>query len=90
MMNSTNCGRKFTMLPSGSVVHDGEVCGMQVYIYGLVLHRFTALPLLCLCYHFGTIYWVEFVAYAATDPVLAALTYWLQRRHMASVMQKNE
>lgn len=57
-------------------------------MHGLLVHRFTVAPLLYFCYHFGKIYWVEFVAYIVIDPPMAIATYWLHRKDVAQLTSK--
>lgn len=61
---------------------------LQGYMHGLLVHRFTVMPLLYFCYHFGKIYWVEFAAYIIIDPPMAIATYWLHRRDVARLTSK--
>ncbi|CAL8469691.1 g9232 [Coccomyxa elongata] len=63
---------------------------LQGYMHGLLIHRFTAIPLLYFCYHFGKIYWVEFVAYVIMDPPMALATYLLHRKDVARMTSKRK
>ena len=57
-------------------------------MYGLLVNRIMAVPLLYFCYHFGRIYLYEWLAFVAIDPLLAILIYALHRKHTKEVTKQ--
>ena len=57
-------------------------------MYGLLVNRIMAVPLLYFCYHFGRIYLYEWLAFVAIDPLLAVVTYALHREHTKEVTKR--
>ena len=57
-------------------------------MYGLLVNRIMAVPLLYFCYHFGRIYFYEWLAFVAIDPLLAIVTYALHREHTKAVTKQ--
>lgn len=57
-------------------------------MYGLLVNRIMAIPLLYFCYHFGRIYLYEWLAFVAIDPSLAIVIYILHRRRVKEVTKQ--
>ena len=61
---------------------------MQGYMYGLLVNRIIAIPLLYFCYHFNQIYLYEWLAFVAVDPLLAIVIYILHRQRVKEVLKR--
>ena len=56
-------------------------------MYGLLVNRIIAIPLLYFCYHFNQIYLYEWLAFVAVDPLLAIVIYILHRQRVNKALK---